>query len=340
MTPAVTKILQMSSGAKDVVKITVEIPIVHDLQARLRLIESFPDYSQILSLPLPPIETLVGPDQSPELARVGNDGMAELIMKYPNHFSGNVASLPMNAPEPAAREAERTLANGANGLQMYTSVNGAPLDEARFLPVFEVAANFNRPIMLHPVGFPNPPDYPTESRSKYEIWHILGWPYQTSVAMARLVFSGIMDRFPELQIVVHHLGAMIPYFGERAGTFWEYRCGRTADEELSSAAERLKKSPADYFRNFYADTALCGARAATICGLEFYGPDHSYLHRTVHLTQRMEGAGYAMEWRYCNRSMLVRKSAKRFAIAMLYVCLVSNQVEVLAVQPHYAATLR
>jgi predicted TIM-barrel fold metal-dependent hydrolase len=152
------KILQTPSGAKDVVKITAEIPIIHDLQARLRLIENFTGYSQILSLPLPPIETLVGPDQSPELACVGNDGMAELVMKCPDHFKGYVASLPMNAPDFAAREAERTLANGANGLQIYTNVNGAPLDEARFLPVFEVAANFNRPIMLHPVGFPNSPD--------------------------------------------------------------------------------------------------------------------------------------------------------------------------------------
>ena len=269
-----TKLLQTSSGAKDVLKITAEIPIIHDLQARLRLIESFQDYSQILSLPLPPIETLAGPDQSPELARVGNEGMAELVQKYPDHFKGYVASLPMNAPDHAAREAERALASGANGLQIYTNVNGAPLDEARFLSVFEVAANFNRPILLHPVGFPNAPDYPTENRSKYEIWHILGWPYQTSVAMARLVFSGVMDRFPELKIVVHHLGAMIPYFAERAGAFWEYRCGRTADEEFSSASKRLKKRPADHFKSFYGDTALCGARAATVCGLEFFGPDH------------------------------------------------------------------
>ena len=200
--------------------------------------------------------------------------MAELVQKYPDHFKGYVASLPMNASDHAAREAERTLANGANGLQIYTNVNGAPLDEARFLPVFEVAANFNRPILLHPVGFPNAPDYLTENRSKYEIWHILGWPYQTSVAMARLVFSGITDRFPELKIVVHHLGAMIPYFAERAGAFWEYRGGRTADEEFRSASKRLKRRPADHFRSFYGDTALCGARAATVCGLEFFGPDH------------------------------------------------------------------
>ena len=93
-----TKLLQTSSGAKDVLKITAEIPIIHDLQARLRLIESFQDYSQILSLPLPPIETLAGPDQSPELTRVGNEGMAELVQKYPDHFKGYVASLPMNAP--------------------------------------------------------------------------------------------------------------------------------------------------------------------------------------------------------------------------------------------------
>jgi predicted TIM-barrel fold metal-dependent hydrolase len=268
------KVLETPSGAKDVVKITAEIPVVHDLQARLRLIDRFKKYSQILSLPLPPVDTLVGPDRSPELARIGNDGMAELVIKYPDHFAGYVASLPMNAPEAAANEAERVLAAGANGLQIYTNVNGAPLDESRFLPIFEVATKSNRPVMLHPVGFPNAPDYPTESRSKYEIWHVLGWPYQTSVAMARLVFSGVMDRFPELKIVVHHLGAMIPYFAERAGSFWEYRCARTADEEFSSAAKRLKKRPADQFKRFYADTALCGARGATICGLEYYGPDH------------------------------------------------------------------
>lgn len=85
------KILQTSSGAKDVVKITAEIPVVHDLQARLRLIDSFEDYSQILSLPLPPIETLAGPDQSPELACIGNDGMAELVKKYPDRVVEQLA---------------------------------------------------------------------------------------------------------------------------------------------------------------------------------------------------------------------------------------------------------
>lgn len=199
----------------------------------------------------------------------------------------------MNAPDFAAREAERTLANGANGLQIYTNVNGAPLDEARFVPVFEVAANFNRPIMLHPVGFPNAPDYPTESRSKYEIWYILGWPYQTSVAMARLVFSGVMDRFPELKIVVHHLGAMIPYFAERTGTFGDIDVAARPTRNSAQLQSDLRK----------ARLAISGAFMPIRLFAEHVRPQSvvwnstvqitSYLHRTARLIRRMDRAGYA-----------------------------------------------
>src|SRR5215470_19449361 len=123
----------------------------------------------------------------------------------------------------------------------FIPMSTVPRCEARFLSVFEVAANFNRPILLHPVGFPNAPDYPIENRSKYEIWHILGWPYQTSVAMARLVFSGIMDRFPDLKIVTHHLGAMIPYFSDRIRYGWQQLGTRTSGENLEEVARRMRK---------------------------------------------------------------------------------------------------
>lgn len=81
-----------------------------------------------------------------------------------------------------------------------------PLDAPQFLPVFEVIANSGKPVLLHPARARDMPDYPTEKYSKYEICSVLGWPYETGVTLARLVFSGIMDRFPGLNVIAHHLG--------------------------------------------------------------------------------------------------------------------------------------
>jgi predicted TIM-barrel fold metal-dependent hydrolase len=91
--------------------------------------------------------------------------------------------------------------------------------------------------------------------------------------MARLVFSGLMDRLPELKILAHHLGAMVPFFEGRVGPGWDQLGKRTSDEDYSLVLERLKKRPLDYFKDFYADTAVFGSEAATRCGLSFYGPD-------------------------------------------------------------------
>ena len=77
------------------------------------------------------------------------------------------------------------------------------------------------------------PDYKTEDRSKYEIWWTFGWPYETSAAMARLVFGGVMDRLPQLKVMAHHLGAMVPYFEGRVGPGWDQLGKRTTDEDLA-----------------------------------------------------------------------------------------------------------
>ncbi len=91
--------------------------------------------------------------------------------------------------------------------------------------------------------------------------------------MARLVFSGIMDRLPQLKLLAHHMGAMVPYFEGRVGPGWDQLGKRTSDEDLTLVLKGLKRRPFDYFKDFYADTAVFGSRAATLCGLEFYGAD-------------------------------------------------------------------
>jgi uncharacterized protein len=260
---------------KDIAKRMRGIPAIFDLDERLRLVERFQrdnDYAQVISLGMPPLEALGEPATTTELAKLGNDGLAELVARHPGAFCGWLASLPMNAPD-AAREAERAFAAGACGVQVHTNVNGAPLDEERFFPVFEAAAKAGRPVLLHPSRGADMPDYKTETKSQYEIWWTFGWPYETSTAMARLVFSGLMDRLPELKVLAHHLGAMVPYFAGRVGPGWDQLGKRTSDEDLTQVLSRLKRRPFDYFKDFYADTAVFGSRPATVCGLEFYGAD-------------------------------------------------------------------
>jgi uncharacterized protein len=266
-------VMETPAAQKDMGKRISGIPALWDLNLRLRIVESFPRYSQVLSLGLPAIDRLWSAEQSPEWARIGNDGLAELVAAHPRHFDGYAASLPMNAPDEAAKEAERVLKNGANAIQLHTNVDGAPIDQEAFLPIYEVIEKSGRPILLHPIRTREMADYRTETYSKYEINSVIGWPFETGAALARLVFSGIIDRFPNLKIVTHHLGGIIPYFEGRVGHSWDQLGARTSDEDYELILKRLNKRPLDYFKGFYGDTALAGARAPTICGISFFTPD-------------------------------------------------------------------
>ncbi len=271
--PLWERMLQAEGAAKNIGHRMRGIPCIYDLDERFRVMDQFEDYTQILSLGMPPLETLGAPAETEEYARLGNDGLAELVARHPDRFAGFVASLPMNS-ENAAAEAERAFRDlGANGLQIHSNVNGRALDHADFFPVFEMAARHGKPVLIHPARTAAMPDYADEEKSHYEIWWTFGWPYETSAAMARLVFSGMMDRLPELKVMAHHLGAMVPFFEGRVGPGMDQLGSRTTDEDLGAVLKQLKKRPLDYFKDFYADTAVFGSRAATLCGLEFYGVD-------------------------------------------------------------------
>ena len=269
------KMLQSSERAGFMQKRVREIPVMVDLDLRFRIMDQHPGYVQVLTLASPPIESFGDPKTSPELARIANDGMAELVAKYPDRFPAFVASLPMNNMEACLLEVDRAIKTlGARGIQIFSNVNGRPLDEPEFRPLFEKMAAHDLPIWLHPSRSQNFPDYQTEKISRYELWWVFGWPYETSIAMSRLVFAGIFDTFPDLKIITHHLGAMIPYFEGRVGPGLDQLGSRTSDADQALVTHNLKRRPLDYFRMFYGDTALFGALAPLECGLAFFGIDH------------------------------------------------------------------
>ncbi|MBN2240449.1 MAG: amidohydrolase [Dehalococcoidales bacterium] len=243
-------------------------PALSDLGNRLRILDKYEGLSQVLTLASPPLEEAVSVEDAVYLAQLGNNEMAELVAKYPDKFTAAVACLPLDDMDAAMKEAERAINElGFKGIQMFTPVNSRPLDSPEFLPLYEMMATLDLPVWIHPARSRHVPDYPGEDHSRYYIYQMFGWPYETTAAMVRLVFSGVFDKFPGIKFITHHCGAMLPYFSERVVIGQDY-----AEQNLKARwKQSLKKSPIEYFKQFYGDTALNGNAAALECGLDFFG---------------------------------------------------------------------
>ena len=246
-----------------------------DLDMRFRDMDEIgTDYRQIISLPNPPLEDIAEGAVANNLAKVANDSMAELVAQHPKRFPAFAAAVNMNDVDFSIREAERAIKMGARGVQTFTNITGHPLDEPRFRPFFNAMAAHDLPIWIHPARTSAIADYASEERSRFEMWWCFGWPYETTVAMCRLVFDGVYDRHPKLKIITHHLGGgMIPFFDGRIGAGMEVLGQRTLEEDHTKVLSSLKRPHLEYFKEFYADTAMFGGTYGLPCGLEFFGSD-------------------------------------------------------------------
>jgi predicted TIM-barrel fold metal-dependent hydrolase len=247
-------------------------PPLFDMERRFQIMDSYPGVVQVLTIgPVPPLEAFANPEKSVGLARMANDEMAELVAKYRNRFVAAIALLPMNNIEAALKEADRAIMElGFKGIYLHTNINGRPLDAPEFRPFWEMMAKCNLPVYIHPWRADSVADYQTEEGSKYAIASTFGWPYETTAAMSRLVFSGILERYPSLKVITHHCGGMVPYYAQRI----VQHCG--AHEKTSSGGylRSLSKSPLEYYKMFYNDTAIHGNTSALMCAYDFWGADH------------------------------------------------------------------
>jgi uncharacterized protein len=247
-------------------------PTLTDNEARLSKFDGYDDLAQILSTTMPPVEEIVGPEEAAELARISNDEMAEMVAQNPKRYIAAIANLPLNNMDATLKEAERTIKNlGFKGIQIYTRVNGKPPSADEMMPLYELMCHYDLPIWIHPMRSSSQPDYATETVSYNQLFSIFGWPYDTTAAMARLVFAGIFERFPTIKFITHHCGGMVPYFSDRLVVHYNNGLQRLGAKYFPG----LKKHPIDYFRMFYGDTALNGNSNYSLeCGLAFFGEDH------------------------------------------------------------------
>jgi predicted TIM-barrel fold metal-dependent hydrolase len=242
-------------------------PPLYDLDARFKIMDKYEPLRQVLTLGRIPVEHVAGPRKAAELAIRADEEMAELVVKYPSRFCGALATLAMNNMDAALKEAQHAIDDlKFRGVYIHTPVDEKPLDNAEFMPLYEMMLEYDLPIVIHPMRKPTHPDYLTEKESKYNMFSLFGWPYDTTSAMARLVCSGIMEKYPGLKVVTHHLGGMVPFYAERIRQFLQIR--RTGENLI------LKKDAIDYFHMFYADTAIYGNTPALMCGFAFFGADH------------------------------------------------------------------
>ena len=252
-------------------KLHENIPTLWDLDHRFRIMDKFDDYVQVLTLASPPLENIADPRMAAELAKMANDELAELYLKYPDRFAAAVASLPMNDMDLALKELDRAIKDlHLRGVQIFTPTLDKPLDSPEFMPLYEKMCYYNLPIWIHPQREPGYADYRTEKASKFDLFSLFGWVYETTTFMGRLVMSGVLEKYPNLKIITHHGGAMVPFLSNRISGFLD-------GAEIAirkKTTEDLRKPVIDYFKMFYADTAIYGHTPGLMLSHNFYGPEH------------------------------------------------------------------
>ena len=262
-----------------------------DIDKRLEVMDRYEDYAQVLVPTGQVVEPFFSPKDTAYLAQVFNDATAEIINKYPDKFVGAVATLPLNNIDAALKEIDRAINDlGFKGILLHTPIfvyeegrpgynyeTMKPIDSAEFMPIYESMAQHNLPIWIHPVGQGGVPVYSGEERGKYALSHVFGWPLESAMAMGRLVCSGILTKYPDLKFIIHHCGSgIVPALAGRIDNeFDKFTMGGALKWDQPGQENPFKAKPAaDYFRMFYADTALYGDMAGLMCGHDFFGAEH------------------------------------------------------------------
>jgi aminocarboxymuconate-semialdehyde decarboxylase len=212
---------------------------------------------QIISFTAPGtlIET---PERSTELCRKVNDNFAKIQSDY-EAFPA-LATLPLNNPHAAVAELERAISElGLKGATLFSNANGVALSDKRFWPLYEKAHDLNVVFFIHPT-------YPVgvEAMTEYMLMPLVGFLADTTLAAASLVFSGVVEKFPNIKWVLGHLGGAVPYLAERFDRGYE---------AFEQCRKNILKPPSQYLKEFYYDTVNFDVNALQFA-LDFAGSDH------------------------------------------------------------------
>jgi len=226
-----------------------------DLQFRISLLDKYEIDKQVISFSSP---FLFGLDkgEAKRICSIANEDVAEFCRKRPDRFVG-LGHLSLLDVDSALLELDKCVNElGLKGVMIATNENGMGIDSLQIEPVYQRISDYGIPIFLHPT------DWESYQLVQNEMMWIFGWPFDTTQAIWRLMTRGVLDKFPELKIVTHHLGGMLPYFYGRAGGYLQ-----------AMGEDKWLRGKDEIWKQVYGDTALDGLLGALKCGYEFFGAD-------------------------------------------------------------------
>lgn len=223
---------------------------------------------QVIALGGPHLWRGIDPEAAWPLVKAANDEMRAVADAYPDRYIP-VGTLPV-IHDGLVDEFDRCINDlEMAGVQLYTNYEGMPIDAEPLHPVYEKAVDEDVPLWLHPQVH----DW-YDWTDQWGIDLTYGWLFDTTIALARLVFSGLLERYPDLTLITHHGGGMTPHFMARTDLFYPFgRTGVYSYDIFDGAYEELTKPLSEYFSQFYGDTVLYGSVPALRSAYEFYGPD-------------------------------------------------------------------
>jgi predicted TIM-barrel fold metal-dependent hydrolase len=229
-----------------------------DPEQRIKEMSQFGIDIQVLSFAVPGVDSFEK-GMSIKLSKLLNNEMSMLSEKYPENFAG-LASIPFADQDNALDELNRAIRElGMRGVVAYNNIEGKYLDSPEFAEIFRRIESLSVPVYVHPTI----PVAAKVTGSDYNLNMLLGWPFETSITMARIALSGLLEKFPNLKFIISHGGGMIPMFGDRISALTE---AHSAD--LTGVSQ--KASPTDSLKKMSVDLAFYGSVSAMRCTLDFF----------------------------------------------------------------------
>ncbi len=233
-------------------------PPMTDVTRRIEEMDRVGIDVQVVSLSTPNV-FFADAAQQPEVARMVNDAYAELIAKHPKRFKG-FASIPMDAPDAAIKELHRALDQlKLNGVILLSNIRGKALTAPIYRPFFEEANRMKLCILLHPMLPAN-----SEPFQEYVLGPIIGFPFDTTLAVARMCYDGMLRDFPEIRWIIAHLGGAVPYLMERMDNGFR---------DFAECRAKIDQLPSTYLKRLYYDTVTFSPYTLNLAR-DLLGADH------------------------------------------------------------------
>ena len=244
-------------------------PYLYDAEKRLAFMDEVGIDTQVLVMVRPPMWLGMPREIMYRMLRAAHDGIAQMAEAHPGRFRG-VAVAP-RVDDGVLEELRRAWGElGLRGVLIFSNIEGKPVDDKEMWPLYDECERQDQPVWVHPQHTEHL--YPWIKESLLD--RSLGWPFDTSLAMARLVYGGVMERHPDLKVVTHHLGGMVPYFGARLEAFDAEINEYSSLKLTKERSVELSRPVGEYFRRFYNDTAISYAPGTLECGVGYFGDRH------------------------------------------------------------------